>query len=922
MKKKVLLMGASGSGKTSMRSLIFSNNPASLTSRLGATIDVEQNHVRFLGDLILNLWDCGGQDAFMDSYLSTQQSTIFSHVGVLIYVFEVESRNMQKDLEYYTDCLKALRKYSPEANVFLLVHKMDLVRAPQKRSVLEKKAKDLRQLENMPKKRRTEEQVARRRYNRQQRHNALALMKPPAQAPAQKRKPQCSVKPVQIPATVFKIPTITPLDWARKNLWNHADWESIHMVSRFVKYSGYEDDETYAARRYHLEIANLTEVEELPVDLETFRPSNTAEAWFQLRLLRDRVSDNCTSEGDIMDISRHRGRLAMAYAGICGMEPYTGETVKGLAVVDMVRMAFGDDLPAGPIGEIFRVTFDKPFRLQTPHEDYMAANHTSRADLIVSTHRITDPSLTFKNVIHTDPLIKYSFLPGLNKTKSYFDSTLVLFAKESAKADDEYPEAAQMRLEYTLVTARAVLMEWGVEDPTVFGITQVGSKVQFWVCAKDETRELGTDDGSVDHDQLDVNAILAEASVFGPCGPELDLTDLYDFFSFYNTLCAIRDTRVVPLAAVLRARDMGEVLSGFGDRFNTLSADDNDNDNDDDNDNWCSLDPDSWNQYGGPIGDECAGGGSYSRMDDCRDDDDGKPWGNALYHDHEEALDRHYDQDDDGEPWAIALDRDDPTGSDIREEPAMFARLSASLRRTQAGLGALPGAERPRILPRAMADPLSDVEVEEIEEEIEVEEAKAEEVEENAEGKDEDEQSIKQESEQELGSVLMDVTVEAAVSRKRKLAETVEVWHAHVVKHARVTPGVDHFERTPELRRTPLFEVLGVGSPPPPPRVQQPLPPLPPFDDDALINHGPQNASGRTPLPRVLGFEDLAPRPIRRQPLPPLPLLDDDTVVNHGPRDAYGRTPLPRVLGFENFPRLRRRLNPSLLSRRSSGHPL
>jgi len=120
-------MGASGSGKTSMRSLIFSNNPASLTSRLGATIDVEQNHVRFLGDLILNLWDCGGQDAFMDSYLSTQRSTIFQHVGVLIYVFEVSAHDAVKDAAYYRECLDALQKYSPEAAVFLLVHKMDLV---------------------------------------------------------------------------------------------------------------------------------------------------------------------------------------------------------------------------------------------------------------------------------------------------------------------------------------------------------------------------------------------------------------------------------------------------------------------------------------------------------------------------------------------------------------------------------------------------------------------------------------------------------------------------------------------------------------------------------------------------------------------------------------------------------------------------
>ncbi|KAH7921069.1 hypothetical protein BV22DRAFT_1039104 [Leucogyrophana mollusca] len=136
-------MGASGSGKTSMRSMIFSNNPASLTSRLGATIDVEQNHVRFLGDLILNLWDCGGQDAFMDSYLTTQRSTIFSHVGVMIYVFDVETREMSKDLEYYRDCLEGLTQFSKEANVFLLVHKMDLIREGDRAAVFQRKVAEL-----------------------------------------------------------------------------------------------------------------------------------------------------------------------------------------------------------------------------------------------------------------------------------------------------------------------------------------------------------------------------------------------------------------------------------------------------------------------------------------------------------------------------------------------------------------------------------------------------------------------------------------------------------------------------------------------------------------------------------------------------------------------------------------------------------
>ncbi|KAF8509684.1 rraga protein [Gautieria morchelliformis] len=143
MKKKVLLMGKSGSGKTSMRSVIFSNNPASLTGRLGATIDVEQNHVRFLGDLILNLWDCGGQESFMEHYLTTHRSTIFQHVGVLIYVFDVESREMDKDLQYYVNCLKSLATFSPDASIFVLIHKMDLVRG-DRHAVFKRKENELR----------------------------------------------------------------------------------------------------------------------------------------------------------------------------------------------------------------------------------------------------------------------------------------------------------------------------------------------------------------------------------------------------------------------------------------------------------------------------------------------------------------------------------------------------------------------------------------------------------------------------------------------------------------------------------------------------------------------------------------------------------------------------------------------------------
>jgi Ras-related GTP-binding protein A/B len=58
--RKVLLMGKSGAGKSSMRSIVFSNYVAKDVRRLGATIDVEHSNIRFMGNLMLNLWDCGG----------------------------------------------------------------------------------------------------------------------------------------------------------------------------------------------------------------------------------------------------------------------------------------------------------------------------------------------------------------------------------------------------------------------------------------------------------------------------------------------------------------------------------------------------------------------------------------------------------------------------------------------------------------------------------------------------------------------------------------------------------------------------------------------------------------------------------------------------------------------------------------------
>lgn len=140
MKKKVLLMGRSGSGKTSMRSIIFANYLARDTMRLGPTLDVEHSHVRFLGNLVLNLWDCGGQDAFYENYFESQRDHIFRSVELLIYVFDIESSEDEKDLAHFQGCLEAIEQNSKNAHIFVLIHKMDLVPEESRDQVFEQRS--------------------------------------------------------------------------------------------------------------------------------------------------------------------------------------------------------------------------------------------------------------------------------------------------------------------------------------------------------------------------------------------------------------------------------------------------------------------------------------------------------------------------------------------------------------------------------------------------------------------------------------------------------------------------------------------------------------------------------------------------------------------------------------------------------------
>ncbi|CBZ54296.1 putative gtr1/ragA G protein domain-containing protein [Neospora caninum Liverpool] len=86
---KLLLMGRAGAGKSSMRSIIFANYMPRDTHKQTPTTNVEHSKLRFLGSLELSIWDCGGQDIFMENYFELQREHIFRNAEVLVYALEV-----------------------------------------------------------------------------------------------------------------------------------------------------------------------------------------------------------------------------------------------------------------------------------------------------------------------------------------------------------------------------------------------------------------------------------------------------------------------------------------------------------------------------------------------------------------------------------------------------------------------------------------------------------------------------------------------------------------------------------------------------------------------------------------------------------------------------------------------------------------
>lgn len=79
----------------------------------------------------------------MESYLNNRRSYVFNNAALLIFVFDISSKESQADMLSFARTIGALHEYSPRSKIFVLIHKMDLIAPEQKASVFQEKSQEI-----------------------------------------------------------------------------------------------------------------------------------------------------------------------------------------------------------------------------------------------------------------------------------------------------------------------------------------------------------------------------------------------------------------------------------------------------------------------------------------------------------------------------------------------------------------------------------------------------------------------------------------------------------------------------------------------------------------------------------------------------------------------------------------------------------
>jgi len=125
--KKVVIFGEGAVGKTSIVLTSFFGHNFNKIQSLSPTKGISIERVDFRGLERFNVWDCGGQEKYMQTHFSEAgKERIFSDINIAIFVMDA-SREETLDPVYVDRFLEILIEYNPDLNkVYIFVNKMDI----------------------------------------------------------------------------------------------------------------------------------------------------------------------------------------------------------------------------------------------------------------------------------------------------------------------------------------------------------------------------------------------------------------------------------------------------------------------------------------------------------------------------------------------------------------------------------------------------------------------------------------------------------------------------------------------------------------------------------------------------------------------------------------------------------------------------
>ena len=126
---KLLLAGLSEAGKTAVKKLYFQNSKLDEITGLSATLNYERLTTT-INNVPITILDLGGQRVFIKRFLSGFSPFVFSSVRGIIFLIDTSMKATRNNsIQYFAECLKKLDQFSPKSEIFVFLHKTDLIKS-------------------------------------------------------------------------------------------------------------------------------------------------------------------------------------------------------------------------------------------------------------------------------------------------------------------------------------------------------------------------------------------------------------------------------------------------------------------------------------------------------------------------------------------------------------------------------------------------------------------------------------------------------------------------------------------------------------------------------------------------------------------------------------------------------------------------